>query len=449
MEKFVTEAHQAAAKEAIRRLVNIESVLDESKAAPGQPFGPGPVAALDEVLKICGGLGFKTYKDPAGYYGYAETGSGEELFGLLCHMDVVPAADQSGWETNPFEMIERDGLMIGRGTQDDKGPSMAALFAVKALMDAGVVFNKRVRFIFGTDEENLWRCLAKYNENGEEAITMGFAPDAEFPLIYAEKGLLDAYLIGPGSTEFEIHAGSALNVVPDKAVLSKMSSEVAELVKEKLTKLGFDFVAEDDTITVNGKGIHSMKAPEGVNALCRLAMAMSDVIVFGPLDFLGRLVGEDATGESVVGRIEDVQSGGLTMNFATLDVTPEETRIGVDMRIPVSFSKEDVAEKLRVKALEYGLAYEEFDYLAPLYVPVDSALVQTLMSVYREFTGDMTEPMVSGGATFARMMKNTVAFGAMFPDTPDFMHQANEQWSLENLYKVMDIYAEAVYRLCV
>ncbi|GAB2028084.1 M20 family metallopeptidase [Lactovum odontotermitis] len=445
MEKFVTEVHQKSARKAIQRLVNIESVLDETQAGPGQPFGPGPLAALKEVLKICDELGFRTFIDPDGYYGYAETGAGAELFGLLCHMDVVPASEQSGWETNPFELVEHDGLMIGRGTQDDKGPSMAALYAVKALMDAGVTFSKRVRFIFGTDEENLWRCLARYNENNEEAISMGIAPDAEFPLIYAEKGLLDAYLIGPGTDDFMISAGSALNVVPDKAEISGMNFDRLE---KRLSAHGFDFDKAGDRLTVRGRGIHSMKAPEGINAVSRLSIALSDFIDFPPLDFLGKLVQEDATGRNVVGEISDEASGELTMNFATLEVTHNYTKIGVDMRIPVSFSKEEIAERLTAKAAEYGLRYEEFDYLAPLYVPVESELVQTLMSVYREFTDDPAEPMVSGGATFARMMKNTVAFGAMFPDTPDFMHQANEQWSIENLYKVMDIYAEAVYRLC-
>ncbi len=216
MKTFVTDEHQEQAVLALKTLVSHESVLNENEAGPGQPFGPKVVAALDEVLKLCASLGFKTFKDDEGYYGYAEVGEGEQLFGLLCHMDVVPAADQAGWQTDPFELIERDGLLIGRGTQDDKGPTMAALFAVKALMDAGVAFEGRVRFIFGTDEETLWRCLEKYNEK-EESITMGFAPDAEFPLIYAEKGLLQAHLIGPGTTEFSLRAGGALNVVPDRA----------------------------------------------------------------------------------------------------------------------------------------------------------------------------------------------------------------------------------------
>ncbi|MFR2688313.1 MAG: M20 family metallopeptidase, partial [Enterococcus faecium] len=389
-------------------------------------------------------LGFRTFKDPEGYYGYSEIGSGDELFGILCHMDVVPAGDENNWETKPFDPTVKEGWLVGRGSQDDKGPSIAAMYAVKALMDAGVEFKTRIRFIFGTDEENLWRCLEKYNEK-EEGITQGFAPDAEFPLIYAEKGLLQAYLTGPGTNDFSVKAGGALNVVPDAA---PYSGEKISEVKEALKKHGFDFEEQGEGIVVLGKSIHAKDAAQGVNASSRLAIALSEVFDFGPINFLGKLVQENATGEAVVGKTEDEQSGELTMNFASLEITPEQTKIGVDMRIPVTFKKEDLVAKLTKTVEKYELSYEEFDFLDSLYVPLDSELVKNLLGTYREITGDMTEPFVSGGATFARTMNQCVAFGAMFPDTPDFMHQANERWELSSMYKAMEIYAEAVYRLC-
>ncbi len=444
MKTFITDKYQTAAVQSIGRLVKHASVLDESDSGVGHPFGKKVLAALEEVLELCQELGFKTFQDPEGYYGYAEIGEGEKLFGLLCHMDVVPAVDQAGWETDPFEMVERDGLLIGRGTQDDKGPSMAALYAVKALIDVGVTFDGRIRFIFGTDEETLWRCLDKYNEN-EEAITMGFAPDSHFPLNYAEKGLLQAYLTGPGTNDFELHAPGALNVVPDRA--SYTSDKITE-VKAALTAHGFDYEETDKGISVKGKSVHAMAAPEGVNAILRLSIALSEVFDFKPLDFLGKLVQENATGENVVGKVMDEQSGELTMNFTDVEITPEHTKIGVDMRIPVTVDKDELAGKLAAQAANYQLEYKQYDWLNPLYVPVESELIQTLLATYREITGDMTEPMVSGGATFARTMQNCVAFGAMFPDTPDYMHQANEQWAITDLRKTMEIYAEAIYRLC-
>lgn len=444
MKFFVTHQHQEDALEALKQLVQIPSVLDEEDAGEGHPFGKNVVASLDKVLEICEDLGLRTYKDSQGYYGYAECGSGTELFGILCHMDVVPAGDLDNWETDPFDPVVKDGCVTGRGTQDDKGPAMAALFAVKALLDAGIELNCRIRFIFGTDEENLWRCLEKYNEK-EEWITAGFAPDSQFPLIYAEKGLLQAYLTGPGTDQLAVKAGGALNVVPEAA---PYVGNYLEEVKAHLNALDFDYEDKGTSIVVKGKSVHSKDAPQGVNALSRLAMALSEVVDFSPLNFLGKLVQENATGEPVVGKTIDEQSGELSMNFANLEITPEHTRIGVDMRIPVTVKKEELVNRLTEKAAAYGLQYEEFDYLDSLYVPLDSELIQNLLATYRDITGDMTAPIVSGGATFARTMNNCVAYGAMFPDTPDFMHQPNERWELESMHRAMEIYAEAVYRLC-
>ena len=152
-------------KKALMELVRIPSVCDEGSG--GYPFGEAIDLALRKALQIADELGFRTQYGDGGYYGYAETGQGEEMLGILGHLDVVPPGKRKDWDRDPFEPVEMDGMLYGRGTQDDKGPMMAALFAVKALMDAGVTFNKRVRFIFGTDEETLWRCINRYKEKEE------------------------------------------------------------------------------------------------------------------------------------------------------------------------------------------------------------------------------------------------------------------------------------------
>ncbi|KZL43098.1 M20 family metallopeptidase [Secundilactobacillus collinoides] len=439
MTKYVTKQHQEAAVAALKRMISKNSVLAE--AAPGAPFGKGIRLALDEIMAICGELGFKTYEDPDGYYGYAEVGEGKDIFGLIGHVDVVPAGDPSDWDTDPFTATVTDGKIIGRGAQDDKGPSMAALFAVKALMDAGVHFTERVRFIFGTDEETLWRGIAVYNQK-EEPITHGIAPDSEFPVTYAEKGLQQSYLVGPGSTELTVSAKSAFNAVPAKAFYD--GPKVAE-VKTALDELGFKYESTGDGITVLGKSVHAMLAPQGTNAVLRLGMALAKVFPDNPqLAFIGKLFKEDATGTNVLGDVKDEASGHLTFNISSLEINAKETRMQIDIRIPVTIDHDALIDQLSKKVCEYGLTYEHFDYLAPLYVPKDSELVKTLMHVYKKLTGDDTQPQVSGGATYARTMNQCVAFGAMLPDVPDYMHQVNEQWELASMFKAMDIYAEAV-----
>lgn len=443
MDKIITEDEQKAAVKTLERLISVPSY--NQQAEDGAPFGRGIRNALDEMMKICDELGFKTYEDPDGYYGYAEVGSGDKLFGIICHLDTVPAGDLGKWQHDPFKGTVIDNAVYGRGSQDDKGPGIAALYAVKALMDQGYHFNQRIRFIYGTDEEILWRGIAEYNKK-EAPIDSGISPDAEFPLIYAEKGLQQSYLVGPGTNQLKLNLKNAFNAVPDSAVYDGPKQDE---VKAALDKHGFEYTSDDNSITVIGKSVHAMMAPEGTNAVLRLAIALDDVFDFKPLDFIGKLFKEDATGNNVLGDVHD-ESGQLTFNISSLEINEDETRMQIDLRIPVTVDRDKLLEKLSKQVAEYDLKYVHFDYLAPLYVPKDSKLVQTLMDVYKEQTGDVdAEPQISGGATFARTMNNCVAFGGMLPTTPDYMHQANEQWPLSDMYKAMEIYAQAIKKLCV
>ena len=425
----------------LKTLISYPSVLDEGEN--GTPFGQAIQNVLEKTLEICRSLGFTTYLDPKGYYGYAEIGQGAELLAVLCHLDVVPSGDEADWRTPPFEATIKDGWIFGRGVQDDKGPSMAALYAVKALLDSGVKFKKRVRFIFGTDEETLWRCMGRYNEL-EETATLGFAPDSSFPLTYAEKGLLQVKLHGPGSDQLELEAGAAFNVVPGKA---SYQGELLEQVVAGLQAASFDYEQNDQQVTVLGLPKHAKDAAEGINAIVRLATVLQPLEAHPALAFIAEAVGEDATGGRLFGDISDEPSGRLSFNIAGLTLNSEKSEIRIDIRIPVLADKDQLVAKLAEIAGRYQLSYEEFDYLAPLYVPKDSELVSTLMAIYQEKTGDTSPAMSSGGATFARTMPNCVAFGALFPGVEQTEHQANERASLEDLYRAMDIYAETIYRL--
>ncbi|MGY3777478.1 M20 family metallopeptidase [Isobaculum melis] len=443
MKKYVTEKQQNECIETIQTLISYPSYLRE-ETTDGTPFGQDIVDVLDKMLAICKEMGMSTFRDPEGYYGYAEYGEGKEMLAVLCHLDVVPPGNLEKWETEPFKGEVRDGFLVGRGSQDDKGPAMAALYGFKALLDNDVNFNKRVRFIFGTDEENLWRCMDKYNEK-EEKATMGFAPDAEFPLTYAEKGLLQVKLKGAGDATLALNCGGALNVVPGEAAYEGIDLEA---VIKNLKAANFEYEEKNNGVTVLGKAIHSKDANQGTNALARLAMALAPLTENQAVQFIAKEVKEDAKAIGIFGELSDQMSGVLTFNVASLKVTAEESEIGIDIRIPVSADKEEVVAKLTALAQAYDLTYEEFDYLASLYVPLDSPLVKTLLAVYQEKTGDMSEPMSSGGATFARTMENCVAFGAVMPDSPITFHQENEKMSLRDIFGAMDIYAESIYRLC-
>ena len=441
MKTYITNQVKDEFLTSLKTLISYPSVLNEGEN--GTPFGQAIQDVLEKTLELCRGLGFTTYLDPKGYYGYAEIGQGAELLAVLCHLDVVPSGDEADWQTPPFEATIKDGWIFGRGVQDDKGPSMAALYAVKALLDSGVKFKKRVRFIFGTDEETLWRCMGRYNEL-EETATLGFAPDSSFPLTYAEKGLLQVKLHGPSSDQLELEAGAAFNVVPGKA---SYQGELLEQVVAGLQAASFDYEQNDQQVTVLGLPKHAKDAAEGINAIVRLATVLQPLQAHPALAFIAEAVGEDATGSRLFGDISDKPSGRLSFNIAGLTLNSEKSEIRIDIRIPVLADKVQLVAKLSEIAGRYQLNYEEFDYLAPLYVPKDSELVSTLMAIYQEKTGDTSPAMSSGGATFARTMPNCVAFGALFPGVEQTEHQANERASLEDLYRAMDIYAETIFRL--
>ncbi|QQQ87613.1 Sapep family Mn(2+)-dependent dipeptidase [Peptacetobacter hiranonis] len=428
--------------ESIKAAVRINSVMDEDTATESMPFGKGVDESLRKTLEIAESLGFKTvYKD--GYYGYAEVGEGEELIGILGHIDVVPIGDESKWKFPPFSATEEDGYIYGRGAQDDKGPTIAAMYAVKALLDAGVKFGKRVRFIIGGDEENLWRCIAKYTENGEEIPSMGFTPDSSFPVTNAEKSLVQFYLRGKGSKDLSLNISGALNAVPGVA---NYTGKLADKLSEKLDELKFDYEKDGESITVIGKRVHAASADKGVNAIERLCKALYEI---GVEDDVVRFVAElsDSVGSKILPNCIDDVSGTLTLNLGELIINEKESKIGFDSRVPVKFTIEDLEDAVKEKAANYELEFEEFDRLKSLYVPADSELIKTLVSVYEQETGLEGTPKSSGGATYAKALDNCVAFGAMFPFDEKTEHQENERVNIKNMIKATEIYALSVYRL--
>ncbi|MBS4534065.1 dipeptidase PepV [Clostridium sp. D2Q-14] len=426
--------------DSIIKVVNIPSVKGENSER--YPFGEEIDKVLKKTLEICEKLGLKTYYDEEGYYGYAEIGEGEEILGILGHLDVVPVGERANWKFDPFSGEIKDGKLYGRGTQDDKGPVFAAIYAVKALIDSGVKLNKRVRFIFGTDEENLWGGIDKYMKK-EEVPNLGFAPDAQFPMIHAEKGLLQLKLVSKEGSNIELSGGGALNAVPDKIGYKK-----SDRFKEELNSLEFEYEEDEDFIYVLGKGAHASQPHNGINAISRLAIALNNIgIESKAVKFIAEVIGEDYNAKNIFGNCEDEPSGKITFNIGSINVDEKGEEIGVDIRIPVTKDKEDIVNDIKNNVKEYGLKYEEFDFLNSLYVAKDHGLIKTLRKVYEDETGLDSTPLVIGGATYARSMDNCVAFGAVFPGQEKVEHQANEYIEIDRLVEVAKIYSRAIYEL--
>lgn len=424
----------------LKSLISIPSVLDESNRQ--FPFGENINKSLEKMLEISERLGFKTFYNE--YYGYAEIGSGEEMIGVLGHLDVVPAGDLDQWKTNPFEGIIKDGKLYGRGTQDDKGPTLAAMYGVKALMDEGINLNKRIRFIFGLDEENLWRSIDRYLEN-EEQPDYGFTPDSIFPMINAEKGLLQAKIISEDGSPVELIAGNAFNAVPGRAIYT---GEKKEAFIKALESLDYTYESTEKGIEVIGVGSHASKPSEGINAITRLVEALSMIGYESKgIELINQVFNEKLNGEGFIENCFDEVSGPLTVNLGKVELNDSHQMIGIDVRIPVTFDKDIVVSKLKEKIEAYGFEYHEYDYLKSIHIPKDHFMVQKLRKVFEEETGLDSTPLSSGGATYARAIDNCLAYGALFPGDEKVEHKANEYIKIENLYKCVDIYSKTIEAL--
>lgn len=418
---------------AMERLVAVPSYLKEDD---DYPHVPAIKKVLDETMALMKDLGYRTYADPDGYYGWAEIGEGDTLIGVLGHLDVVPPGLIDDWKSDPFTVNYRDGKAYGRGVQDDKGPTLTAVYAVKALLDEGFTPNYRLRFIFGTDEENLWRGIKVYMEK-EKKPDFGFTPDSIFPLIHAEKGVLEYTLHAPNESGLTFKAGDAYNVVP-----SYVKAPKSQALIEALKNLHYEYRDEGETVGILGKGMHAQFAEKGVNAIHRYLLALE---AMGYPTKAARFVKDNLEGhlfaEPIFGDVKDDASGELKFNLGKIELTEKEEILSIDMRIPVTYPKEKAVEAITQKAAEYGFTYHEFDWLKPVYLPLDSPIIKKLMDSYVEATGDTEhKPLSSGGATYARAMDNCVAYGIILPGVEKSEHMPNENMVVDDYKTAMKIY---------
>ena len=433
----------------LQALIRIPSV----KAAPegNLPFGAPMQAALDATLKLGESLGFPGGRDLEGYAGIIETGSGEELLGILAHLDVVPAGE--GWSCPPFGAEVRDGRIYGRGAIDDKGPAVSALYALAAIQDAGIPLNKRVRVILGCDEESGWACMDRYKKT-EELPTMAFSPDGEYPLVYSEKAIMQATFKKKLThrTAISISAGERANVVPGtaEAVVPK-SAGIPGLLAEDGFSLAATDVPEGTRLTVTGLGAHASTPENGRNALLCLLRVLHALPLPEEDAALIALIADtlkmDTHGETL-GLDTTDDSGRLTLNVGVCKWNGEEIALTFDARCPHSLPAERVRARVEEVFAPAGFTPDVARIQPGLLVPRESELVQKLMGVYRAQTGDvMREPLAIGGGTYARAMPNAVAFGCEWPGDPMVAHMPDEYLSIDDLRRNTLMIADAILAL--
>jgi len=389
------------------------------------PFGSGNKKCLNAMLEIGKKYGFKTF-NLDNYCGYIEYGDGKEILGVLCHLDVVDV-NTNKWLTNPFIPIIKDNKLYARGAMDDKGPLMASFYAIKELKDEGFKPNKRIRLIMGCNEESGSLCMKHYKEV-EEIPNMSFSPDAEYPVIFGEKGILVVKISGKiDSIIKELHAGVKHNIVPDK---------IEGILKDgtKLSKLG--------------KSAHAMNPELGINAISLLIDELKNKYDDSFINFLDKYFTNDLNASKINANSTDELMGNLTSNLAILDVKDNYFSITIDYRMPKETDYDNILNNLKNISKPYNFNVEVLDYMKLHIVNPNSFLVQTLLNSYKKYTNDTNAlPISIGGGTYAKSFLNSVAFGIKMPNDEETCHIDNEYINISTLELSIKIIKDAIKEL--
>jgi succinyl-diaminopimelate desuccinylase len=477
MKKYLNEMISS-----LQKLISFNSVA--GKKTVGAPFGKSVGQALDYALALSESLGFSV-ENLDGFSGYAETGNPDgKIFAVLCHLDVVPF-NRADWKHDPLGGEIDGGRLYGRGALDDKGPTVAALYAVKKLMDEGFKFEKKARFVFGLDEEGgAWKSMDYYLER-EGMPEVGISPDADFPVINSEKGKVNFVLKMkiPGDCGIvEFTAGARANIVPDSAYfVAEYKEDLEEAAKKdglsvekiyRCDKNSRNYTAKNRSFTENnqcaelelntennekprynaaaskeflrisavGKAAHGAHPEQGENAAVKL------------LKFLNRRGTEpfsslcdalsDFNGRGLDMEFKDVISGVLTMNAGVFKTSKDGTFLSVeiDIRYPHNTTKEEL---LKILKRDERFSVKMTSFHRPLYVAESDPLVAKLLKAYNDATGENARAVSIGGATFARALDYCVAFGPVFPGAVSTIHEADENIAIDDFLKTAEIYYAA------
>ena len=458
IEAWVREHRDAYIRD-VSRLVAIRSV--SGPAEPGKPFGPGPAAALEEAVKICREQGFRVI-DHEGYVMTADLCAEDTELDILAHLDVV--GEGEGWDTDPYTAVEKDGCLYGRGTDDDKGPAVAAIYAMACV---GELFplKKNVRLILGTDEESGSRDIRHYYVANKPAPNT-FSPDASFPVFNTEKGGLAARFSqtwpeqGALPRVSSLEGGYRINVLPadaKAAVLGLEPEQIRELCGPLAAELNVELrlseVEGGVEMAVKGLAAHASTPDQGVNgitALIRLLLALplAEHPGLKALRSLDELMPHgDSAGRALGIDMEDEVSGPLTLAFSLLKMDETGIEGSFDSRVPICATEENCRMKAKAAFEEKGFRFEGM-LRPPHHTPADSPFIRSMLQRYSAFTGRKGECLSMGGGTYVHDIPGGVAFGAAMPDFESNLHGANERMKIADMLTAIKIFAAVIYDLC-
>ena len=438
----------------ISELVGVPSVRGEAKE--GMPFGEKTAEVLELALKTADGFGFKT-ENHGGYVGTVDLNGGDTELAILAHLDVVPAGE--GWDTDPYTVVEKDGKILGRGVSDDKGPAVAALYAMKAVRELDLPVSKNCRLILGTDEECGSSDL-KYYFSKNPYPKYAFTPDANFPVTNGEKGrFTKSFYRTVDFSDCEkyiksFNAGEAKNAVPTfaKAELVGVSTAEFEAAADNAKFTGADFSFDGETVVCTGTAAHASLPENGNNPITALIELLSNIEFDEKCsDFVADLKAlfphGKYSGEAFGVEMSDML-GSLTLTLDIISFEDGNFEGCFDTRTPMSATKENCADVIAAKLEAHGFAIENTEMIRAHYVDESSDFIKTLLRAYEDYSGDKGECISMGGGTYVHNIENGVAFGAISRDTVTNMHGANEFMPIDDLLTAAAIFTDVIAEIC-
>ncbi|MBN1777671.1 MAG: Sapep family Mn(2+)-dependent dipeptidase [Clostridiales bacterium] len=444
------DEHRDEMIQTLRRWLSYPSVKGE--AEEGAPFGREVKRTLDAALADGRDMGFAV-QDHEGYAGDISMGpAGVDTLGILTHLDIVPVGD--GWTVDPFAGVTDEERIIGRGAIDDKGPAVAALYAMKAVLESGRPLKREVRLILGCDEESGMGDMAYYKQHADMPRE-GFSPDATYPVINTEKGLLALRLKAePAENGIEVKriaVGERHNVIPGKASAliegdKALCEHINGLAKEMLVSAEAEMTGEGILLSARGVAGHASMPESAKNALGELLLVLRAVGAEEPLKTLADVIGAEYDGDSLGILCMDKTSGALTCNLGVLRYDDTGLYAEIDIRYPLLCNGGQIIRTVKA-ALGENFIVETMSFKGPHHVLPNSKLVNALLDAYHTQTGRPRECVAIGGGTYARCLEEGVAFGALFPGEAETAHQADEHIRIDTFVQNAKIFARAILLL--
>lgn len=416
-------AHRAEMVRDLKRLVRIPSI--RSEARDGAPFGRECARALLEAIALFRENGFAASASPSNAYGIATYGEGEPTVALFGHTDVVPVGDD--WMlTAPFDPIELDGYLIGRGVEDNKAGVVISLYVMRAFRDLSLPLNGRLLAFLGSAEETGMEDIEAFvREHPMPRVSI--VPDNAYPISFGEKGICQIRVRAerPFSSVVSLTGGTAFNVILDRATVGLCSTEA--LKKELKSKIGgssaLSLVEQEDTLLLTAVGLTAHAAtPDGsVNAALLLAECLAetealdggDRAIFASL----RALLSSIHGEALGIACSDPRFGAVSSANGIVGLDGAHLSFTLDIRYGTALDSDEM-----YRSVERALEAHGFriacctENKKPFAVSADSSAARALLGVYREVSGELdAEPFYSSGGTYARYLENAFSVGCAVP----------------------------------